>query len=133
LLRSTDAGATWTDLSENLPDALGIGALSFDTPASGWFVAESSSESQRRLLALHTADGGLHWSEHALTTEFGETSAGIDFLDASRGVVVLFDLRPFNQPATIGRSFATADGGEHWTETVHPEPIIGLSNVELLP
>lgn len=134
LMRSDDGGTTWVDLADALPADLNIGALTFHDPARGWLLAETFSETTgHRLLALNTVDGGGHWSEHLLATDTGEVGFGaIDFRDG-HAVAVVSDLHPFDlERSAFALSFVSADG-ERWEETVHPEPINALWDVELLP
>ena len=137
LLHSADGGATWTDLSANLPD-IAIEAVSFHDPLVGWVagqdVSPSAASSANRIVAALTTDGGAHWTEKLIVAGVGETTLGMDFLDAQRGVIVAQDLHPLQIPrSSFGLTFATADGGSTWTPTVQPEPIDALWDVQLFP
>jgi photosystem II stability/assembly factor-like uncharacterized protein len=127
LTHSSDGGQTWHDASESLPADFRIGAISFADGLDGWLVGD-------RLRALHTVDGGGHWTVHEVpgTTGLVELTLGVDF-DRQDGVIVAQDLHPLSiGRSSIGVTFATRDGGATWVETVLPEGINAIWDVELI-
>ncbi len=141
VLRSSDGGRTWEDRRSDLRPSLVLHGLTFFDASVGWAVAEDPFGSPsmpggpgHRIVLLDTEDGAAHWRERLVSSDHGELTLGINFFDRRRGVIVAQDLHPFAFPrSSFGLSFVTTDGGDTWTETVHPEPIDALWDVELFP
>jgi photosystem II stability/assembly factor-like uncharacterized protein len=141
VVRSSDGGLTWEDRGTDLRPNLTPQALTFVDPSTGWLVAEDPSgvpsapgRPGHRIVLLDTQDAGEHWGERLVASDRGELTLAVDFFDRRRGVVVAQDLHPLALPrSSFGLSFVTTDGGATWTETVHPEPIDALWDVELFP
>jgi photosystem II stability/assembly factor-like uncharacterized protein len=141
LFLSSDGGETWQNRANDLRPNRVVHDLTFLDASVGWAVAEDPFGSPsipggpgHRIVLLDTEDGAVHWRERLVSSDHGELTLGVDFLDRRRGVIVAQDLRPFALPrSSFGLSFVTTDGGATWTETVHPEPINALWEVALLP
>ena len=140
LSRSSDGGLTWRDAGDDLPPGRVLHGLTFVDASTGWIVAEdpvgppSPSGAASRIVVLDTRDGGMSWRERPVSDGHVELTLAIDFLDASHGVIVAQDEHPFQFPrSSFGLSFFTEDGGASWTETILPEPIDALWDVELFP
>jgi Uncharacterized protein related to plant photosystem II stability/assembly factor len=97
----------------------------------GWLVANGSTTnaaannetSSTQLLVYRTSDAGDSWqssplgqSEAIFFSSHGD--AYIDFVDASRGWVVLSTQQTMNSPT--GEFYRTDDGGESWTKLSIP-------------
>ena len=100
LVRTTDGGATWTQL----PSPTGTSftrAIAFVDALHGWAVGDCWA-------VYATSDGGLSWSPQTLPA--GDPAAGlaaVDFVDSTHGTV-----------AGRGRILQTDDGGLTWTQVV---------------
>jgi photosystem II stability/assembly factor-like uncharacterized protein len=119
VIRTTD-GATWQDIGDNLPPALG-GESSFASSGTcvaaqgrnnAWIVTGGASPSR----VLATEDGGDTWTAYDSPLR-GSPSAGIfsvAFRDASHGMIGGGDLDPaalpFDQTATLRRATAAKPG-----------------------
>jgi photosystem II stability/assembly factor-like uncharacterized protein len=131
LLRSDDGGLTWTDLQARVPDGLALSGPVFVDPDVGWSLAgEVGGIDNTRVLA--SVDGGRTWTERALPGGSVSGLQGIAFADADRGFVTgsTFPLQP--SPAR-NFVFATADGGDTWTETTLPDSLLRESAVAIVP
>lgn len=141
VVRSSDGGVTWEDRGTELRPNLALRALAFVDAATGWLAAEDPFGAPsvpggpgHRIVLLDTQDAGDHWRERPVAAGRGELTLALDFFDRRRGVIVAQDLHPFAFPrSSFGLSFVTADGGDTWTETTHPEPINALWSVQLFP
>jgi photosystem II stability/assembly factor-like uncharacterized protein len=137
-LRTTD-GATWKDISNNMPPAL-PGEFSF--ASSGTCVATQGKRNAwiatggatiARILA--TRDGANTWNAYD-TPLVSSPSAGaftVDFRDPSHGIVGGGDLDP-NDPNNAATA-TSDDGGQTWKLANHPPvtgAIFGLSYVRRL-
>src|SRR5215469_17885297 len=84
VLRSTDAGATWT-VQPAVPANNSLAAVSFVNRCIGWAVGSTLDTNEA--LVMHTADGGATW-----TTQFtglpGAFLAGVSFVDDNTGWAV---------------------------------------------
>ncbi|MEO6598383.1 MAG: hypothetical protein ABIQ16_00825 [Polyangiaceae bacterium] len=77
VLRSTDGGATWSEVSAATPQAPDLDAVAFATPTLGYSLSGT--------LIRRTEDGGRTWSEPFphLPTRF----AALGFADAKNGLI----------------------------------------------
>lgn len=110
VLKSTDAGTTWTliDLSAYAGAAVDCWFLSEDTG----FVSGSSAFYGDGII-LKTTDGGATWSLKK-TADPGNYVWKMDFLNDQLGYASVEDFLPQN-PSTFLR---TTDGGETWAQQV---------------
>ncbi|MEZ4986380.1 MAG: YCF48-related protein [Saprospiraceae bacterium] len=94
LLKSTDGGQTWADITPNVPDVQWRG-VSFVSDTRGWTLTSTGD-------VYRTTDGGASW---ALVNTGTMTQEGtITFTDANTGYATSFrDL------------YKTTDGGTTWT------------------
>ena len=61
LFRTTDAGATWQDVSAGVP-GLYVSALNFEDPLHGWVGGARSTPGDGGPVLFRTTDGGLTWA-----------------------------------------------------------------------
>jgi photosystem II stability/assembly factor-like uncharacterized protein len=126
-LRTTD-GATWNDISGNLPPALpGEGSFA----SSGTCVATQGGQNAwiatgvaATVRVLATRDGGDTWNAYN-TPLFSSPSAGaftIAFRDPWHGIVGGGDLDPGDP--NNARTAISSDGGKTWSLT-NPPPVTG--------
>jgi len=139
VIKTTDGGATWNELSStNLPLALeGEGAFA----ASGtciavhgsdriWFVTGGAKVAR----VFRSIDGGKTWTVANTPIIAGNASSGIfsiAFADSLHGVIVGGDYKKENEG---GNNVAiTGDGGSTWTLSKGPRPAGFRSAVSYVP
>ena len=100
LLRTTDAGATWT--RKGIAAAADEVSCDFVDPNHGWAVADGG-----RL--WKTANGGSSWVRQPSSLDSSSTANQVDFWDARHGWV-------WGYSSHYDESFVlhTSDGGAHW-------------------
>ena len=107
VLRTADAGETWTRQIAGLAGQIGEYVRFFD-PSRGVLVLLGPQAA-----IYQTGDGGGTWSRHELTVGGGHVWSA-DFVDASHGWLLV-------QGATEGQSLLrTEDGGTTWTGLGNP-------------
>lgn len=99
LMRSADAGATWSE--QALPGAFRLSKVSFNSPQDGWVLGWASGGSGR---AWRTRDGGTTWSAtQAVPVAFAQRVQRL-----ADGVALVWGSAPGSAPAL------TEDGGQTW-------------------
>lgn len=121
LLATTDAGATWTQLTS--PSGLVL-KLGFVDTSRGWAVAETEPGSggygYDKLAIFATSDGGKSWTKQwqgplpqNLSGMMSETRVRVSFSDAKDGYVL-----------AGGTLLSTKDGGTNWTPVSVPNGFV---------
>lgn len=130
LLWTADGGHTWDDLT---PDSVAelsgrLLAATYLDARHAWALGHSAAIDPGSLAVFHSADGGATWQASTLTTASGEAlepvaSASLDFVDLDHGWIAL--KLPTGSSFSLGRLFATTDGGHTWEERTLPlgEPV----------
>ncbi len=104
IIKSTDNGATWTDISPSLADDVFFdGSTKFVSQELGYMVLRTE---EYKGLLLKTIDGGASW--HFVQIPFDERISSISFADSETGMITL------NEQGIL----ITRDGGETWSEPV---------------
>jgi photosystem II stability/assembly factor-like uncharacterized protein len=104
VIKSTDDGTTWTDISPALADDVFFdGTTKFVSQELGYMVLRTAAY---KGLLLKTTDGGASWN--FVQIPFDERISSISFADSETGMITLYD-----QGILI-----TRDGGETWSEPV---------------
>jgi photosystem II stability/assembly factor-like uncharacterized protein len=127
LLSTGDGGRTWED---HTPD--GVAELSAEILAAtyldaqhAWALGFESSGDPGSLSVFNSADGGVTWQSVSLPATSGEpvVAASLEFVDPDNGWVAL--KLPSGSSFSLGRLFATRDGGRTWEERTLPlgEPV----------
>lgn len=98
ILKSTDAGATWTDLTANTEETSDFESLFFIDANTGWAIGDDG-------IVTKTTDGGSTWTSQTDNTGTTSTLRTIYFLDANNGYAGGSD----------GILIHTTDGGATWT------------------
>ncbi len=123
IVRTTDGGAHWTDVSppgwaRGYPYPLPPKSDFFLDSDRAWVTVVSATSPQ--IVFFRTTDGGRTWQQIASIVDAGLISSlplRLDFIDPLHG----WFMGPKPGPA-LGL-FSTDDGGEHWSPVaVHPGP-----------
>lgn len=118
ILRTTDGGTTWTDVS---PVRLGRGAALFHFfgPDHAWFGLPDIARGQRILTVYRTGDAGRTWAKGeviVLPNDYPPVAVldpGLQFVDLEHGWVTL--VFKASDPASSGVAiYATNDSGQTW-------------------
>ncbi|HHY38989.1 MAG TPA: hypothetical protein GX507_08715 [Clostridia bacterium] len=119
ILRTSDGGAAWTDVTPEIPDGASIGPAEFLDADTGWFVA--SKEDAPSVEVFRTVDGGRTWK--GVTLDAGEAITGVvslDFPDAEHGWILLAHGAGMGSEAVS--IYKTADGGASWSLASRTDP-----------
>lgn len=120
ILRSTDDGSTWGDVT---PPGL--------VAATGWFFLNDSQAYVSQLAAtgevevFSTWDGGASWSSSRVTVQNvagGDGSVSISFSDEDHGLMAVQTVHS-SSTAEV-ELFSTKDGGRGWT-SLGLQPLLG--------
>jgi photosystem II stability/assembly factor-like uncharacterized protein len=124
LLWTSDGGQSWQEITPSLGAAAEILGVKFLDARSGWLVQRTiESDQTGELGLLRTQDGGATWealpspvstSGEALTIG----AAQLDFLDADTGWLAV--KLQTGSSFSLGRLWATQDGGRTWQERSLP-------------
>jgi hypothetical protein len=119
LLITRDNGDTWQVISpENIGQILAVDFIDLD---HGWLV---SLDREGELLIYQTQDGGKYWQTEPLPfTSMDVSSVYLEFVDSQTGWLV--QKMVSSSSFSLGKLFATHDGGRTWEERSIPlgEPV----------
>lgn len=107
--KSTDSGATWTPLSDQLPQ-IGVSGIAIDhTNTNTIFIAigDKDSSDTYSIGVLKSTDGGLNWVTTGLTFTGTGNLAGDLIMHPTNNQIILC--------ATSAGLYRTIDGGTTWT------------------
>ena len=129
LLWTYTGGSQWQDITPRSTTPTRILGVTFLDPRQGWIVRQPAQRDLAgELTLLHTEDGGLTWQTfpRQLPTLDGAppiVAAYLDFIDTHSGWIA-FKLQT-GSSFSLGRLFATQDGGRTWQERSLPlgEPV----------
>ena len=109
VVRTTDAGTTWVDISPEIPDlGASIGTPYFFNKEIAWMLVPDQDEYFAHGTLYSTVDGGLNWT--TVTTPFGGGS--LTFLDEKNGWMMAdLGAGAGSQAVAI---YQTSDGGRSW-------------------
>jgi photosystem II stability/assembly factor-like uncharacterized protein len=117
ILRTTDGGSTWYDVSPQGVTAFGFGsAHTFLNASQAWVMVAEASDPAGSGLLYRTGDGGLIWTFYPVPFGGGD----LNFIDESNGWMM----------ATLGGAagsmavsiYRTNDGGASWTQSYTNDP-----------
>jgi photosystem II stability/assembly factor-like uncharacterized protein len=115
-----DGGITWSPLPTGIPGIVSIDAVHFVDRQSGWVVGSVVTPEGSPLgVILHTADGGLTWSEQ-LRAGPNELFGPPEFVNPTTGWVSRVHFSTPADPVQNGGILFTNDGGATWTEQTVP-------------
>jgi len=135
LLYTGDSGGGWRDLTPSVGQAGTLLTAEFLDPQQGWLVRlvrqASQPERSKEVEILRTHDGGQSWESIILSLAGGLSDlpiadAHLNFNDYQTGFLAL--KLQSGSSFSLGRLFATADGGQTWEERSLPlgEPVVFL-------
>ncbi|MEQ1493420.1 MAG: hypothetical protein ABL932_23030, partial [Terricaulis sp.] len=103
ILRTTDGGATWSEVyrSRNLLEL--CWKMSFPSPRVGYATIQNNDDQHAAQRVVKTIDAGATWRELPLVEDAEIRELGIGFLDERRGWV-----------GTSKGGYETLDGGRTW-------------------
>jgi photosystem II stability/assembly factor-like uncharacterized protein len=121
-----DGGNSWQDISPSAETLTNILGVHFQDSQQGWLVSKNLKDG--RISLLLTGDGGMSWQEISTLLSKPEevyqiASASLEFIDAQTGYIAFRLHSSIN--FSLGRLFATNDGGLTWGERMLPlgEPV----------
>lgn len=125
LLFTVDNGESWRDITPDIGVAL-LRDVAFIDENTGWLAAvPMTSGSLESVEIYRTQDGGAAWDQFTLHLSMATISAvDLEFIDDQAGWV-MFKLQT-GSSFSVGRLFATQDGGVSWDERSTPlgEPAV---------
>lgn len=117
ILRTTDGGSTWYNVSPSGVTDLGFGTgHTFFDASQAWILVADASDPAASGLLYRTGDGGLTWTVYPVPFGGGQMA----FVDETHGWML----------ASLGAGagsmavaiYITDDGGESWTQTYTNDP-----------
>jgi photosystem II stability/assembly factor-like uncharacterized protein len=121
VIRTTDAGASWDDVSSRVAGDALFGGVACAGTSDAWIVGPARCFPCGMPVVFHTADGGEHWEDQSMNVQRTRSPIGglasVSFVDPRIGWLAGDDgddRRLFSGPALR----RTADAGGHWTEDV---------------
>jgi photosystem II stability/assembly factor-like uncharacterized protein len=107
ILRTTDGGSNWNDISASTPSVTGQFGYNqcFDAVGSHfWFTSElGSGDTTIQRYLFHSSDYGATWEKMVIPLNFGDSSPA--FSDPSNGILTSY----------YGHTARTTDGGKTWS------------------
>jgi photosystem II stability/assembly factor-like uncharacterized protein len=126
VMRSDDAGATWHEVSGDLPSDFGFPIDVHAHEPDTIYVVPIKSDSEHyppdgRLRVYRSRTGGNEWEP--LTEGLPQKDCYVNVLRDAMAVDAL-DPCGIYFGTTGGQVYASADGGDHWTPIVHDLPSV---------
>ncbi len=114
LLLTHNRGVSWDVITPEGVDQ--ISGVDFSDPQTGWLA---SPDENGEISIYQTVDGGQSWQASTLPTSGLDVAAAyLEFVDGQNGWVTLKMVS--GSSFSVGKLFATQDGGRTWEERVVP-------------
>jgi photosystem II stability/assembly factor-like uncharacterized protein len=135
VMRSDDAGASWHEVSGNLPSDFGFPIAVHAHEPNTVYVVPIKSDSEHfppegKLRVYRSRTGGNEWE--ALTKGLPQSHCYVNVLRGAMAVDAL-DSCGVYFGTTGGQVYASADGGDSWTPIVHDLPAVLSVEAQTLP
>ena len=117
VLRTTNGGSTWYNVSPQGGTAFGFGTgHTFLNASQAWVIVAEASDPAGSGLLYRTADGGLTWTVYPVPFGGGDLS----FIDETHGwMMAPLGVAAGSMAVAI---YTTADGGATWTRSYTNDP-----------
>ncbi len=115
LLRTSDGGLTWYNVTPAGASSIGRASVFFPSSSAGWVLTGSPVDAGS---LYRTTDGGLTWAHYDVPFNNGD----IQFLDNTHGFVLSSLGVAMNKEAVA--IYQTSDGGATWVRKFHNDPTI---------
>ncbi|MGL2964360.1 YCF48-related protein [Flavobacterium sp. RSB2_4_14] len=119
LLHTINGGTTWSEVTKPYSgDVIGSMSdpglnISFINPSTGWVLKTFGTyDNPLGAVVYKTTNGGTNWNRTVLSTTAGDVGLQIQFVDASHGWVLVY-----NMISGAPTFLKTTDGGTTWTPT----------------
>jgi photosystem II stability/assembly factor-like uncharacterized protein len=109
VLRTTDGGNHWRDVSPPRHPLAPVSAADFFTASMAWIAILQADQTTSQL--FHTSDGGQSWQQSTIQTGFVRQ---MTFIDAQHGWLLSGRENAAGVPAEAVSVFQTTDGGNTW-------------------
>ena len=135
VMRSDDAGASWREVSGNLPTDFGFPIDVHAHEPETIYVVPIKSDSEHyppdgKLRVYRSRSGGGEWE--ALTNGLPQHDCYVNVLRDAMAVDALDDCGIYFG-TTGGQVYGSADGGDTWTAIVHDLPAVLSVEAQTLP
>ena len=135
VMRSDDAGESWTEVSGNLPSDFGFPIDVHAHQPETVYVVPIKSDGEHyppdgRLRVYRSRTGGNEWE--ALTDGLPQQNCYVNVLRDAMAVDRL-DTCGIYIGTTGGQVYVSPDGGDHWTTIAHDLPAVLSVEVQTLP
>jgi photosystem II stability/assembly factor-like uncharacterized protein len=125
VMRTTDGGRSWITVYTSKPNhslSSTIGAF-FLNDKVAWVILDSLTGTDSSTTAIHTVDGGAHWTRIQLPP----ATSNYTFIDQQHGWAWTYGVSP------IDLIYKTDDGGKTWSKITTPDAARAPSNEGNLP
>ncbi len=138
VLRTTDGGTDWTDVTPNISMRHSFALFHFINPDHAWLGLPGIAGGQRDLTVYRTQDAGKTWTKGEsilLPNGFPDATPldpGLQFVDLEHGWLTLGFQG--SEPTSTGVGiYATIDGGQRWRPVSVTVNLPGISSPNGLP
>ena len=126
ILRTTDGGSAWYNVSPQGVTAFGYGtANTFLNASQAWVMIADASDPAGSGLLYRTSDGGLTWTVYPVPFGGGD----LTFIDEENGWMMAYLGAAAGSMAVA--IYRTEDGGATWTQTYTNDPNLADSSDSL--
>jgi len=114
VLKTADGGTTWQDVTPSKASLNSFSRGDFYNSQYAWIVNPPLNPNSNQVYIWYTSDGGQHWNDSMITTQYASGADYPHFLSISNGWLQLFGSPGAGQlPTAI---YHTTNGGQSWTQ-----------------